>query len=159
MSAANRARGARAEVAVVNWLRLAGWPDARRYGSGDGRQPGDIDAWPGICVEVKDRAASAFPTWLAQAEAEAGPNRIPVVVRRIRGNPDVGAWPTVLPLDGWRALGGAVHCWVVQDGALCTPEQWLTRHPEGVLWGRFAVVRFATLAAAVAADRDERERA
>ena len=51
---ANRARGARAEVAVVNWLRDHGYPDARRYLAGDGRQPGDIDAIPGVSIEVKD---------------------------------------------------------------------------------------------------------
>ena len=31
MSAANRNRGARAEVAVVNYLRGQGWPDAVDY--------------------------------------------------------------------------------------------------------------------------------
>lgn len=98
MSAANRRRGQRAEVAVVNYLRASGWPDARRYLAGDGRQPGDIDAWPGISIEVKDHARSAWPSWCAQAVDEAGPNRIPVVVRRTRGVPDVGRWETRVPL-------------------------------------------------------------
>lgn len=90
--AANRSRGARAEVAVVNWMRVNGYPDARRYLAGDGRQPGDIDAIPGVCIEVKDRAGSAWPTWLRQAAAEGGPKRISCVVRRTRGVPDVGRW-------------------------------------------------------------------
>ena len=90
---ANRLRGARAEVAVVNYLRTRDYGDARRYLAGDGRQPGDIDAIPGVCIEVKDRAASSWPTWMSQAVAEAGPHLVAVVVRRTRGQRDVGEWP------------------------------------------------------------------
>jgi hypothetical protein len=96
--AANRRRGADAERAIVAHLRANGWPDARRYLGGDGRQPGDIDAWPGITIEVKDRASSAWPTWCAQAVDEAGPHRIPVVVRRVRGVVDPGGWEARVPL-------------------------------------------------------------
>jgi hypothetical protein len=88
----NRNRGARAEVQVVNWLRDHGYPDARRYLAGDGRQPGDLDFHPLLVVEVKDCAASSWPTWCRQAAAAAPPGTVPVVVRRTRGNPDVGQW-------------------------------------------------------------------
>lgn len=105
---ANRRRGADAERAVVAWLRANGYPDARRYLAGDGRQPGDIDGVSGVVIEVKDVASSAWPTWRAQVLAEAG-GRIPVVVRRTRGVADVGAWEaeTTQPVyqDTWRALG------------------------------------------------------
>ena len=98
MSAANRRRGARAEVAVVNYLRDNGYPDARRYLAGDGRQPGDIDGWhPLICCEVKDVKSSAWPSWCRQAVAEAREGMVPVVVRRTRGVPDVGAWECRTP--------------------------------------------------------------
>ncbi len=90
--AANRRRGADAERAVVAWLREHGYPDARRYLAGDGRQPGDIDAIPGVCIEVKDRKQSAWPTWIRQAVLEAGQDRLAVVVRRSRGKPAVGEW-------------------------------------------------------------------
>lgn len=90
--AANRRRGADAERTVVRYLRENGWPDARRYLAGDGRQPGDIDAIVGVTIEVKDRAASAWPTWQRQAETEAGPDRIAIVVRRTRGNPNPAEW-------------------------------------------------------------------
>ena len=89
----NRRRGAEAERMVVNYLRANGYPDARRYLAGDGRQPGDIDGWhPLICCEVKDVAKSAWPSWCRQAVAEAREGMVPVVVRRTRGVPDVGAW-------------------------------------------------------------------
>lgn len=97
--AANRRRGAVAERMVVNWLRDNGWPDARRYLSGDGRQPGDIDGIPGVVIEVKDVAKSAFPSWRLQAVEEAGPSRVPIVVRRTRGVRDVGLWPAQVPAD------------------------------------------------------------
>jgi hypothetical protein len=87
----NRNRGARAEVAVVNYLRQW-YPDARRYLAGDGRQPGDIDCHPLLVIEVKDCAASAWPTWCRQAAAAAPPGTVPVVVRRTRGVTDVGLW-------------------------------------------------------------------
>jgi hypothetical protein len=90
--AASRRRGADAERKVVNWLRDNGYPDARRYLAGDGRQPGDIDAIPGVVIEVKDVAASAWPSWCRQAETQAGPDRLPIVVRRTRGVPDVAQW-------------------------------------------------------------------
>lgn len=97
MSAANRRRGANAERAVVTYLRAEGWPDTRRDLAGDGRQPGDIDWHPLICLEVKDRAASSWPTWCRQATAEARAGTHPVVVRRTRGVPDAGHWEARLP--------------------------------------------------------------
>lgn len=103
----NRNRGARAEVQVVNYLRTQGWPDARRYLAGDGRQPGDIDVWPGISVEVKDRKQSAWPSWQRQAVAEAD-WRIPIVVRRTRGQPDVGEWEARVEATRWIELAGAI---------------------------------------------------
>lgn len=106
MSAANRRRGADAERAVCAYLRVNGYPDARRYLAGDGNQPGDIDAIPGVCIEVKDRKQSAWPSWQEQALAEAGPHRFAVVVRRRRGVPDVGEWEARIPLPMWRALHG-----------------------------------------------------
>jgi hypothetical protein len=116
VSAANRRRGADAERAVVRYLRSMGWPDARRYLAGDGRQPGDIDFAPGVCLEVKDVAASSWPTWRAQCVAEAG-GRIPVVVRRTRGVRDVGQWEAQMPvrhviraLDGFLLFDSIVHC-------------------------------------------------
>jgi hypothetical protein len=105
----NRNRGARAERAVVNWLRANGYPDARRYLAGDGRQPGDIDFHPLITLEAKDPQDSCWPTWCRQAAAAAPPGTVPVVVRRTRGNPDVGMWEcryrvvhhVTLDDDGW----------------------------------------------------------
>lgn len=132
MSAANRNRGARAEVQVVNFLRSQGWEDARRYLAGDGRQPGDVDWHPLICLEVKDVAASSWPTWCRQAASEARPGMVPVVVRRVRGVPDVGAWPIRLPWSGvawWLPPGPTV----THDVPECRPWFWWAESTMGEL--------------------------
>ena len=100
-----RKRGARAEVQVVNWLRGVGWPDARRYLAGDGRQPGDVDWHPLVVLEVKDVAGSAWPTWCRQAVAASAPGQVPCVVRRTRGVADVAAWETRVQLAALHELG------------------------------------------------------
>lgn len=89
--ATSRRKGARAEVALVNWLRCHGWPDARRFLAGDGRQPGDVDGVPGVATEVKDQAKYDLPGWMRQTEDEAGAN-LPVLVVKLRGVTDPGEW-------------------------------------------------------------------
>ena len=98
MGKMSRDKGARAERAVVAWLRENGYPDARRYLAGDGKQPGDIDAIPGVALEVKDQATYSIGAWLAQAIDEAGPDRLPVVVMHPKGVrvDDTGNWWAVL---------------------------------------------------------------
>lgn len=98
MSAYQRNKGARGERAVVAWLRKNGYPEARRYLAGDGNQPGDIDAIPGVCLEVKSQAKYDIPAWLRQATEEAG-WRLPVVVVHPKGVADVGDWWAVMRFE------------------------------------------------------------
>lgn len=106
MSAANRRRGHDAERAVVRYLRANGYPDActtrAKLGHDGAHAPGDIDFHPLVALEVKDVAASAWPTWCRQAVAEAGDIPIPAVVRRTRGVPDPGAWECRYRTDALR---------------------------------------------------------
>ncbi|HET7325994.1 MAG TPA: hypothetical protein VFJ14_01775 [Nocardioidaceae bacterium] len=106
---AARAKGHRAERAVVAFLRANGHPEAattrHRLGHDGFHAPGDIAGVPGLVIEVKDVAASAFPTWCRQAEEEAQGTPW-CVVRRQPGVTDVGAWPCVASLD---AIAGPVH--------------------------------------------------
>lgn len=94
--AANRRRGATAERTVKNWLKANGYPQARRTFAGDGKQLGDVEFHPSVCLEVKDVAQSAWPSWRQQAVDECA-GRIPIVVRRTRGVPDVGLWVAQIP--------------------------------------------------------------
>lgn len=106
--ASNRQRGHNAERAVVTYLRLNGYPLAatsRSMLGHDGARQlgGDVFFHPAVALEVKDVAASAWPTWLRQADRQAGPYRIAAVIRRLRGTVDVGMWETRwLPIDGIR---------------------------------------------------------
>ena len=95
MGAMSRRKGATAEQAVVAYLRQHGYPDARRYLAGDGRQPGDIDGIPGVALEVKNQERYSLAEWVDQAVAEARTN-LPVVVAKRRGKPDPGDWYAVL---------------------------------------------------------------
>jgi hypothetical protein len=99
----SRDRGARAERAVVTYLRNNGWPDARRHHGADGRAPGDIMGIPGVCIEVKDRASSAWPTWRAQLLDECPAGDVPILVRRVRGVGDVGLWDAEMNAWGWHS--------------------------------------------------------
>ena len=102
---ASRDRGARCERAIVNYLRANGFPDARRVLAGDGRQHSDIEFHPLVSLEAKDVASSAWPSWCRQAVAQAHPGTVPVVVRRVRGETNVGLWMARVPLPGARMIG------------------------------------------------------
>lgn len=104
--AASRNLGASTERRVVNYLKQQGWVHARRVLAGDGHQHSDIECWAGISVEVKDRTGSAWPTWRAQAVAQALPGDLVVVTRRTRGTPDVGLWPAHMPQRDYQWIGG-----------------------------------------------------
>lgn len=113
----NRRRGADTERKIVTYLRTHGYPDARRYLAGDGRQPGDIDWHPCVVLEVKDVASSSWPTWCRQAAKAAGAGQIPAVVRRVRGVTDPGAWPVrfIFP-HGWDGFSIVCSAGPVVDG-------------------------------------------
>ena len=102
--AASRRRGADAERAVVTWLRNNGHPNVRRHHGADGRAPGDIMGVPGVCIEVKDVAADRWTAWRAQLLAECPDGHIPILVRRVRGCSDVGAWDAEMPWWNWWIL-------------------------------------------------------
>ena len=109
---ASRDRGARAERAVVNYLRTW-WPDARRVLAGDGRQDCDVTFHPRVSLEVKDVAANAWPSWCRQAVEQSKPGTIPMVVRRTRGVTDVGRWVVRLPDRSGLAVSGV---WTPMSG-------------------------------------------
>ena len=127
--AASRRRGANAERMVAEYLRTHGWPDARRYLAGDGRQRllGDIDAVPGVAIEVKDRAQSAWTGWLDELERDN--DRVTVVVRRVRGTTDVGRWPAVIGSERqWLNELDGVPALVTIPSVNCHAEHWITKY-------------------------------
>lgn len=119
MSAANKARGTRFESQVADYLQGQGLRAKRlpRTGVKDigdlafptyaSSRPGPVS--PTIVIEAKDRARLDWPTYIAEAEAEAQHyeekfpaegTAIPVVVAKRRGK-GVHAAYVVMPLDGF----------------------------------------------------------
>jgi hypothetical protein len=125
----NRNYGHETERMVARHLKAAGWPDAcstrSKLGTDGTKTPGDIDWHPLITLEVKGvNSGSAWPTWCRQAAAAAPPGTVPVVVRRTRGNPDVGQWECRwLPHTVITVRDGG---WWDEKEALEVP--WLTSH-------------------------------
>lgn len=96
-----RGKGNRAEREIVDMLRKFGWKDARRNWQSGGQGGGDILGGPtDVHVEVKHRERCAIWEWLEQAEAEARPTDMPVVVfRRNRSQ-----WYAAVPMSELLAL-------------------------------------------------------
>lgn len=91
MARASREKGKRGEREVRDLLREHGF-DARR----DGRLDDDLaHNVAGFHFEVKRRETLALPAWTTQAERDAGPDRVPVVVYRRNSEP----WRASLPFD------------------------------------------------------------
>ena len=106
---------------------------------------------------TRTRCTSGRPAWTGWCrEVEDGNPRVTVVVRRVRGNPDVGQWPAVVgSLDDWLARLDGVRPTVRIVSTSCRAEKWLELYGR-VEWddgGRVRVVTtFADFVRAARAD-------
>jgi hypothetical protein len=102
MAARERRKGATGELEVVHLVRDHGWTAARRTSDGRGQQTrGDVTNGPaGVHLEVKRQERLNVPGALRQAQADANPLDVPVVVHR----PSRQEWMATLPLDELLAL-------------------------------------------------------
>ena len=106
MTNANKLKGDRAERAVRDFLRTNGFPGTERTRAGYFRDAGDLHACPGVTIQVKDRAAYAWPEWftqLAEQKTEANADHAVLVCKR-RGLGDPSQWLAVMPLDAMTQL-------------------------------------------------------
>ena len=67
MTSPAKAKGDRAERAVVEVLRAAGIPADRAYGAGRRPDRGDIDGLPGRYIQVRYRKEIRANTWFLEA--------------------------------------------------------------------------------------------
>ncbi len=104
--AMSRRKGARAEVAVVRWLRAHGFPTIERRLAGSPDEYGDTTGVPGLTIEIKDQVTLDLAGWVAQlaAEMDAAGTDTGVVIHKRRGATDVAAWYATLPVGLWVAL-------------------------------------------------------
>lgn len=95
-----RAKGTRAETAVVDFLRAHGWPHAERRATRGHRDGGDIAGIPGVCIEIKDQGKMELGTWVNEAKIEAlqADADLGMVWHKRRGMADAGGW--YVTMDG-----------------------------------------------------------
>lgn len=67
----SRAVGTAAESAVVEFMRLHGFPLAERRALHGAHDLGDVAGVPGVAVEVKAGVRAEYGMWLSEARAEA----------------------------------------------------------------------------------------
>jgi hypothetical protein len=104
MTSPQARKGRRAELAVAEYLRTAGFPYAeptRRSGWADDH--GDIDGIPSTVIEVKDCKQHSLPAWLTELEAEIVNARAVtgVLVVKRRAHIDPADWYAILPFSDW----------------------------------------------------------
>ena len=106
MTIDGRTKGLTAERALANYLKSAGWPDARRsVVTGTAQRPdaGDIAGTPGLCFQAKNLATVLsgkllHATWhQTQAQAaeltkQTGKWCAPIIVEKRAGSADPGRW-------------------------------------------------------------------
>lgn len=69
--ASAKAAGRAWEKAIVDYLRLRGWPHAERRRLEGSRDRGDIAGIPGVVIEAKNTKAISLAEFLDEAELEA----------------------------------------------------------------------------------------
>lgn len=93
----SRRKGGVGEREVVSLLKEAGWPKAKRTSDGTHQATrGDIANGPEAChIEVKRRERLNVPEAVRQAQSDANPTDVPIVVHRSSRQP----WLATLPLE------------------------------------------------------------
>jgi len=99
--ASARKAGTAWESAIVDYLRVSGWPDVERRARTGARDQGDIAGLSPFCIEAKSCARADLAAWVAEAKAEAVNARVPFGV----------AWAKrkgkASPADGYVVMDGA----------------------------------------------------
>ena len=109
MTNSSAAKGARAELAVVKWLRDFRGFRAERVRSGRSTDAGDV-VWPESRwhVDVKDQKAWRVREWMLEAErecvvqwSEEWPDRAlqPLLILKVPGETDPGKWWAVVRME------------------------------------------------------------
>lgn len=100
---ASRAKGTRAESAVVEFMKANGWPHAERHAQHGSRDIGDVNVGPAVVVEVKASSRMSLAEWMAELgeEMDNADTDMGVCVVKRRGTTDVGKYYAVSTFDVW----------------------------------------------------------
>lgn len=106
----SKSKGREAENAVVDYLRLHGFPAERRRLTG-AQDCGDVGGIKGVAIEIKSEKKLNFAGYIDEMRAETENARarfkeptLGFVVAKRRGTQNPGEWYAVLPLDSMVAL-------------------------------------------------------
>ena len=103
--ASSRRKGARAEQAVVRWLRANGWQASTTRATSGAQQGDDLVTDTGLSWEVKDHGRMELAAWLDQAGRQAA-GRPALVIHKRRGVASPGGWyVTMSGADLLRLMG------------------------------------------------------
>ena len=96
---ANKAKGAAAEKAVVEYLNRW-WPLAERRRLTGAWDKGDISGIPGTVLEVKNEKTIRLAQYMKELDVEMANAKadIGAVIVKKRGTSDVGEWYAVMPV-------------------------------------------------------------
>ena len=108
MGAAERAKGIRAEVAVVHALREAGWLAVTTRAENGTQGGADIHTDAPLAIEVKDHAKLDLAGWVRQAEGNAPEGKVPVVWHKRRGRSHPSDWYVTMTGSALLALTARV---------------------------------------------------
>lgn len=125
-----RARGTLAETAVVDYLKVHGWPYAERRTLSGSQDRGDVSGCIGLAIEVK----------YANAGMKLGPWLLETGVERLNAGADHGIL-VVKPLGlGTRSVGSWYAVMIGQDFSLLVAKS-ITMYMEGTSldYGTFVV--------------------
>lgn len=98
----SRAKGARGELELAEYLEAHGYPARRGQQFKGGTDSPDVVCpdLAGIHIECKRVEAGNLYNWLEQATRDAGGQKVPVVMHK-RNRKD---WVAILPLEDFLAL-------------------------------------------------------
>jgi len=111
-----KAKGAKAENQVAEYLRANGYPDADRRPRNGRNDRGDIGGVPYVVIEVKNTTSYAgeLAGWLAEAEKErenAGAE-LGLVWHKRKGTTDPGQWYVTMTGETAGTLMRAFSAWM-----------------------------------------------
>jgi hypothetical protein len=103
---ASRAKGTKAETAVVNWLQAHGWPHTERHAQHGSKDIGDVNGIPGCVIEVKSASRIDLSGWLHELDDEMGNAAVDcgVVIIKRRGTTNVAEWYALMPVGVWAVM-------------------------------------------------------
>lgn len=99
----SKAKGTSAESALINYLRLNGFPNAERRALSGVLDKGDVAGIINNVIEVKNVSRDGLPGWVDEAEREranAGA-RYGVVWHKRKGKGSPGDWFVTMSGEQW----------------------------------------------------------